>query len=315
MSSYRRPGGRRGCVPTPPVGRWIVALPAWGDRCVDVAMRHVIPSLCAALRELGRPAVVVAWTDQVDRLSQLFRWEEGAISVVFSGVPGADRAFGSLSDCHRQALESAQPGDRVLLLTADMVLSREVLATCERYIAAGMQLVCCVAPRALEDARPPIAASGRELMRWAWDNRHPMTRDCTWPEGKSYDVWRMYFERDGEVAARVFLPHPLVAVPSGRRLPFSPTIDVNLAANFSPAVTVLLTSPDEGAAVELSPVDKEYVKSEQTMRARLESGTESCPQIARCGNARHRMFFGKRVVLCGSGGACDDDEMVKRILG
>lgn len=230
-------------------------------------------------------------------------------------VPGPDGSFGSLSACHREALAAAGPRDRVLLLTADMVLSREVLATCEHWLSAGRKLVCCVPPRTLQDAGCPVGASGPELMEWAWANRHPMTRECTWPDGRSYDVWRMYFERDGEVAARVFLPHPLACVPYGRRVNFSPTIDVNLTANFTQSETYLITRPQEGAVVELSPPDKEFLLT-TPMRSRLDNTAEpSCPQFVRAGNPRHRMFWGKRVVIRGAGGDCGDGEVVGRVLG
>src|SRR5690606_36922564 len=118
-------------------------------------------------------------------------------------------------NCHREILDMAGPSERVLLLTSDMVVSREVLATCEKYLAGDTRLVCCVAPRALEAASPPVGVLGPELLNWAWDNRHAMTRDCTWPNGESYDLWRMYFEKGEEVAARVFLPHPLACIPYG----------------------------------------------------------------------------------------------------
>ena len=289
-----------------------MALPAWGERCVDVAARYTIPALNIALGQLSRPATALVWTDQPGRLAL----DPEVAETRFLSVPGPDLAFESLSNCHRDALAVAGRGERVLLLTADMVVSREVLATCEQHLSGGRSLVCCVAPRALESADPPVGAPGRELLEWAWDNRHPMTRDCTWPDGRSYDVWRMYFESGGEVAARVFLPHPLACLPHGHPARFSPTIDVNLTWNYAPSETYMITQPEEGAVVEVSPADKEYLKT-TTMRERLESARlePSCPAMVRCTNQRHRMFWGKRVVLRGHGGDCGDAEMVERILG
>lgn len=311
----RGPAGRRGAVPTPPPGggRLLVALPAWGDRCVDVLVRYTLPALLVALRQVTRPVVLLVWTDQSDRIWQVLHASEGEQPAVISAPPGPDYAFESMSNCHRQAMRAAAPGDRVLLLTADMVVSRELLASCERHVAAGKHLICCVAMRALEGA-PPHAPSGRELLSWAWANRHPMTRECTWPEGRSADVWRIYFEGVGGVVARVFLPHPLVVVPPGRELHFSPTIDVNLTANFSRGVTHFITDPSEGAAIELSPPDKDFVMT-TSMQERMAHGGFSSPPFTRQGNPRHRMFFEKRVVICGAGGDCGDLMAARRFLG
>lgn len=303
--------GRRGSRPAGPP-RWVVALPAWGERCVRTLTEHVLPALGEALRPIGAPVTLLIWTDPPHNFELAGLPHVG---VVVRPVPGPDRAFGSLSACHAQALRDAGPRDRVLLLTADMVVSCEVVATCDTYLSQGAQAVCCCAIRALEDPGPPRGPlSGPELLEWAWENRHPMTRECTWPAGRSYDVWRMYFERGGEVAARVFLPHPLAVVTGGRKMSFRPTIDVNLAHNFSPAVTRMITRPEEGAVVELSPVGKEFVLTE-TMATRMETRGPSAPPFVRCTNARHRMFFGKKVVVRGSGGDCGDDEVVRRMLG
>lgn len=306
-----RPGGRRGSAPSAGPGSWVVALPAWGARCARVCAEETLPALRAALGELGRPARVDLYTDS-EELVALARSCPADVRAL--PVPPGDGTFGSMSAAHLEVMRGAGPGQRVLLLTADMVLSREILVTCEARCALGTKAVAVVAMRALEASGAPLGASGRALLEWAWDHRHPMTRECTWPEGRSYDVWRMYFERDGEVAARVFLPHPLVVVPARVHVSFSPTIDVNLLGCFSPAVTYMVTRPEEGTAVELSPPEKEFLMT-TTMRERMTSGGPSCPPFVWATNARHRMFFDKRVVVRGSGGDCGDAEVVARVLG
>lgn len=309
------PGGRRGSQPeVVAAGDWIIALPAWGERCSRVAAAYTLPSLLIALRDVPRRATIMIWTDQADRMREVLHHSEGEQPVVFVDVPGPDGAFESMSNCHRQVMDAAREGERVLLLTSDMIISREVVATCEYHLSRGRRLICCAAMRALQDAQPPIGASGPELLEWAWANRHPMTRDCTWPEGRSYDIWRMYFEKEGEVAARVFLPHPIVCVPHGRRVVFRPTIDVNLINNFTQAETWMMTRPEEGAVVEVSPADKEYLQT-TTMRQRFTSNDPSCPTLVRCTNQRHRMFWGKKVIIRGAGGDCGDSEVVERVLG
>ena len=89
---------------------------------------------------------------------------------------------------------------------------------------------------------------------------------------------------------------------------------VNLTMNFSQATTHMITSPEEGAVIELSPPDKDYLQS-TTMHSRLRSGGPSCPPFIRATNPRHRMFFGKRVVIIGGGGDCGDGDVVRKVLG
>lgn len=300
-----------------------MSLPAWGERCTRVLCDHTLPALDVAVGVLiqesdpGHPPTLVVCTDQPRRVearvSELPVLAERC-QLALQGVPGPDGSFMSMSNCHRAALALASDLDRVLLLTADMVVSREILATSEELVRSGWRMVCCVAPRALEDRMPPAGAPGRELLLWAWENRHPMTRDCTWPSGRSYDIWRMYFQLGSSVVARVFLPHPLVAVPQNRSMKFVPTIDVNLVANFPSRERILVTQPEQGAVVELSPADKEYLPS-ATMLERFEDRSlPSCPSLSPTIMPRHKEFFRKRVVLVGEGGDCGDDVVARRVL-
>lgn len=309
------PAGRRGGAPArSPNGAWLVALPGWGARCATLLVDRTIPAVFTALAYAGSPpATLLIYSDVAIEAGAL----PDNVSVEVLPVPGPDRGFESLSNCHRDVLRRAGRSDKVLLLTADMVVSREVIKTCEVQFRVGKTLVCVVAPRTRQMAAPLEAgASGRELGAWAWANRHRMTRECTWPEGHSYDVWRMYFASDAgdEVVARAFLPHPLAAQPRGRRILFSPTIDVNLAASFEMSATHLITDPDEGVVVELSPDDKEFVET-CSMRGRFDHpALPSCPQFVPCLNPRHRTFFQHRVVLVGTGASCGDEEVAARVL-
>jgi hypothetical protein len=315
MQSIRYPRRLRGRSPQPNVpALWRVALPAWGERYVNVLLRYTLPALAVAVRTMARPTNLYIWTDQEERVKDALLLPENNMQgeVTIRPVPGPDNSFMSMSACHRQALAEAGWSDRVVLLTADMVLSREILATAAVHCGLGKKIICCVAMRTLETANPPIGATGRALLEWGWTNRHRMTRECTWPDGGSYDVWRTYYEQGDEVAARVFLPHPLVVIPEGKRLVFGPTIDVNLTSNFQASDTFLITSPEEGAAVELSPADKEFVITE-SMATRMNGGPSS-PSLIKCTNPRHRMFFSKKVIIKGKGGDVGDSEVVARVL-
>ena len=142
-----------------------------------------------------------------------------------------------------------------------------------------------------------------------------MTRESTWPDGRSYDVWRMYFEKDGEVACRLCLPHPIALVKDRRTINFNPTIDVNVVSNFRPNEAHLVTNPDEVAMIELSPPDKEFLLT-TTMRVRLDAGGSepSIPPFYKMTHSRQRSFYGQKIIIRGSGGDCGDREMVARLL-
>ncbi len=291
--------------------QWIIALPAWGDHYLDILERATLPALKLAIEKLDRPVRVIVHTDQAGQVSRMLN----GLSFDLLPVPGPDNAFESLSNAHRCVLKEAQVGDRICLLTADLVISQDMLASCEAQFQNGKNLVGCMGMRVCDDEMPPDTKSGHALLAWGWDNRHPMTRECTWPNGKSYDVWRMYFEKGNEVACRLALPHPIALVKrSHKEIRFSPTIDVNVAFNFSPGETHLITEPHEGAMIELSPKDKEFVLTE-TMLKRFEKFLPSCPAFVKITNSRHRMFFNKQIIIKGKGGDCGDQQVVDLLVG
>ena len=309
MRRGRTPAGRIGNPAPSKLSGWVIVLPGWGERCRALLADRVIPAVLHALHFADQGATLLIYSDVEFRLPEL----PAGVTAQFHPVPGPDFAFESLSNCHRDALTLIEPAARIMLLTADMVVSREVFATCNTHFNVGRRLICCIAPRTRQEVLPPIGATGRDLGAWAWEHRHRMTRECTWPDGHSFDIWRMYFERAGEVAAHAFLPHPLAAMPGGRHVAFRPTIDVNFAASFSAGETYLISDPAEGVIIEQSPDDKDFVMT-TTMAERLASpALASCPQFVPCANPRHLAFFMTRVVLVGAGGDCGDGEVVARI--
>ncbi len=304
---------RRGVTPTPAalMCPWLIALPVWGEHYIDIFERATLPALREALVRLDKPVVVIVHTDQADRVSRML---DGIVFEVHP-VPGPDNAFESLSNAHRFVLQQAQIGERVCLLTADLVISRDMLVNCESHFQKGKKLVCCMGMRVCDDEMPPDTKSGHALLSWGWDHRHPMTMECTWPDGKSYDVWRMYFEKGSEVACRLALPHPIALVKKNNaEIRFNPTIDVNVAFNFSPSDTHLITEPSEGAMIELSPRDKEFIYTEPMLK-RLQRSLPSCPAFVKIVNPRHRMFFRKQIIIKGKGGDCGDKQVMDVLVG
>lgn len=251
--------------------RWLISVPAWGERYVGIFCTVALPALEKAVTALVSwhdkvDPVIVVHTDQPERVSAASRMV-GPIEV--RPLPAGTQGFGCLSQSHREVLAMACRGDVVVLLTADLVISQEGLCYCSELFARRprSRLVACAGVRALDAGRPPDTVSAEALMRWAWAHRHPITEAGLWPRGTSADLSRLYFElgapgreADG-VVVRLALPHPLAVLMDGRPLPFGPTIDANLIQCFDPAEIHLVQQSDELALVELSPPDKEFQRA------------------------------------------------------
>jgi len=286
---------------------WNIVVPVWGDRYINVFRNQTLPALCDALEVLGRPYQIQIYTDKPFDVGR-----EG-LELKFKDLPGPDQAFESLSNAHRHGLRRADVGSAVVLLTADLVISANSLAFCRDRFDQGKMMVCCAGMRVVEGT-PENTRSGRALLEWGWKNRHPMTRDCTWPEGRSYDLWRMYFEDGDNVICRLCLPHPIALVKDGRGITFRPTIDVNVAAHFNTGETVLVTNPDDLAMIELSPPDKEYLLTEP-FKKRYEEQLPSIPSFGgQLPNDRWRHFVNHAIRICGDGPVSTDAAVLRRMM-
>jgi len=292
----------------PATNTWYVSVPVWGKRYRDIFFAFTLPALEYAFKESGEDFTLVLHTDlpydPIVKHCKLVRLK----------IPDGDHSFGSLSKAHTEVIAMAGLGDPISLLTADMVVSLETFVTCRRLFALGRKLICCAGMRVLDDELPELPLSGRELLAWGWDHRHSMTKECTWPDGTSYDVWRMYFEKDDEVACRLHLPHPIAFIRDNRRIGFGPTVDANLFTNFRLPEIFLITNPDELAVIELSPEGKEFVITE-TMRYRFNNLGPSCPSFQKIIHNHHRWMYGHKIIIKGDGGDCGDKELVRRFMG
>lgn len=292
-------------------GDWLLSVPVWGERYLRIFEQATLPALKLAAEALGRPTTLLVHSDDEAHIRAVVG--NAFNQVIVRPVPGADRAFASLSDAHREAMRMARPAQRLCLLTADLVMSRNSLYSAERHFQSGKLIFCCAGVRADDAETPPIGANGPTLAAWTWAHRHPMTRECTWPDGRSYDLWRVYFERDGNVTSRVNLPHPLALVSDGRQIHFSPTIDVNVVTHFRPREIQMVTDPAEAVLTELSPHDKEFLMAEYTMRERFEQGGHACPEFIRIHHSTRRWLYGHPIRLVGNGDASDPG-VVARML-
>lgn len=292
--------------------RWLVSVPVWGERCVDVFCATALPALELSMsffqsvrEDFGDEAVLVVHTDQPQRVEQ----SATLVRVEPRPVPSGLRDFDCLSQAHREVLGMACRDDVVVLLTADLVISGCGIAYCADALDNRQKrLVLCAGVRALQEGPIPTTAEAQSLMSWAWENRHPITEACRWPEGRSADLSRIYFEAGGAVRTRLALPHPLAVRIDGRPLKFSPTIDANLMQNFDETELHLVRDCSELALVELSPRDKDFRVSDESMEDHV-SKTQT-----RLTDPLQRWCFSQPVRLRGPGANCGDGDVAAVML-
>lgn len=292
-----------------------ISIPAWGDAFLDIFERKTLPTLRAAVAAADGldEVLAIVHTDQPERVTAL---SGDQLYLVPAALPSGAQWFQRLSAAHRAVISTAAPGTAVALLTADMAISADAFIGCARAFEQGRKLVCCNATRAVLEDFEPFTRSGRELSEWGWKHRHSMTDNITWPEGRSDDLHRVYFEGAGGVVARQWMPHPLAVMIDGRPLDFSPTIDCDLTARFRREEIHLVTSPDDLAAIELSPREKltpSRDADEPPERMDLPPMRERYAHK----EIQHRIYswlLAQRIVVSGVGDGCADDEAVAPLL-
>lgn len=236
---------------------WLIGLPAWGDRYLDALLRYTIPSILACDRP-QTPLRIIVHTDQPEPVSQALRGIDHVIRPVLY-VDGKI-SYSSMSAAHQEVMGMAAPGDFVTLMCADVIFSKECFVAAERRFAEGYKAVACTGTRTvgpLFGNPPPLGMSAAELLHWAVVHFHPIMTQCTWPHGRTQVPSQLYFETDDGVVARVFTPC-LFAVVNDRNLHFTGTIDRDLLECFERSEIHVVTTRDELAVVEVSPMHKSF---------------------------------------------------------
>jgi hypothetical protein len=295
------------------VRRWLISVPAWGDEFTARFGAIGLPMLRAAAARLNDDRKLIVHTDRPEMMEKFY---SDVLPVEVRPVPGGQQWFHSLSRAHREVISMACIDDVVVFLTADMTVSENALTACGDAFQRGKRLVCCNATRAIDEGLLPHRPSSRALSEWGWFHRHDMTKACTWPTGTDEDLPRVYFERGGNVVARLYLPHPLAVVIDGRPLHFAPTVDCDLIANFEPEEIHMVTSPDELAALELSPRSK-LSGSRDAHEPPARPSRTPMPERYANQNLGHRIYrwaVSHRVVVCGASIDCGDADAVAQLL-
>lgn len=235
------------------MSRWLISVPAWGDAYVDKFKATALPTLQLAAANVVGERLLVVHTDRPHQVagmsSEVLPIEARAIHV------SGDGYYVTMSNAHRDVIAMARPGDAVVIMPADAVISANALAACAAAFARGKKVVAVCPVRAFDDAGRPPVEDPRALLEHAWLNRHHIVRNSTWPgDGGGHELHRIFFDGGADVVARQWLPHPLAFLADGRAVTFGNSPDLDLIGNnFRPDEVHVVTDPDEMAFVALEP--------------------------------------------------------------
>lgn len=288
--------------------QWLISVPVWGEPYLTIFLLCTLPAIERAIALYGGDVTLVAHTNNEGRDRIRAQTQLRQISTPALEQPEAPNPFTTLSACHRAVMTGAQPGTRVILMTADMVISEGSLAYCSEVFKSNKRLVGVAGMRTIWDGIGPNLPRSRDLLSWGWDHKHAITIDSIYPNGCSQDISRMYFEKDGTVVSRQLLPHPFALAIDGRQLHFEPTVDANLIQSFYDHEVFIVTDPDELAVVEMSVPDKAFHRV-NSMETRLEHH-----QIIVV-NPMQRHCLQHRITLKGrTGQDVGDEDVIKQVL-
>jgi hypothetical protein len=291
---------------------WLISAPTWGDQHLGVFER-IIPTIRLAAQGVKDQSLLVVHTDQPIRVKQ---FSDRDLRILARPLPDREPKLENLTFGHREVLESAAAGDVVVLTCADVVLSVEALSVCEEFFRAGKKLVCINAVRAIFEDYDLIPRRGRALSEWGWKHRHPLTRDMAWPGGRTDGLQRVYWERDGNVVCRLWMPHPLALKIDGRPLNFNPTVDCDLVSCYQPEEIAFVTDPDVFSAVELSLSARSigHDPDDATLPTIAESYVSKRTAWMMNHRSIYRWFLEQRVVVVGQSVDCGDEGPVAELL-
>lgn len=287
---------------------WAVAIPVWGDEFIGKFIRTVLPAIKLALAQLPSEDSVrfIVHTDNPDALRPHFE----TYLVDFHPAPNEGNSHVKLGEVNRQALRLAKVGEAVALINSDMVPSLEVFSASRKRFAEGKKLIMCMGTRALEESGPPpIGATARDLLRWAWEHRHAWTTGCIWGSGNSRAPTVLYFNLPDGVILHAFHLHPFALLKEESSLSFQGvTIDRDLMDQFPYSQIHVVTSADELAFAEMSPGSKDLGTGNIIDFTYVAGFAKNVATTA------HRWLFGHRIEIIGPANDLSDVPVVSRLL-
>jgi hypothetical protein len=292
------------------MSRWLISVPVWGTDYVRTFVEIAAPALRIAARRLVGARFIIH-TDAPDAVRDALGGLQG-FPVNVRPVP-AKPTYVALQEGHAEAIREAAPGDRVVLLNADLVVSANFFARIDEHFAAGRRAVVLLGIRTVIDAsrgpgRLAPGAAPRALLEWAWANRHQIIRDLEWPQATSMLPTNLFFARGGSVVARGFHLHP-AAIIKHDAIAFSSTIDGDLLDYFAREDIHVVTDPDDCAMLEVSPAERRFpVQPPGLSPARVAAS------MATRASATHRWLATHRIGVVGPVIDCGDSEVVAAVL-
>ncbi len=291
---------------------WLIVIPAWGERALDYLQTTSLPSVQAALDYAGvTTARFIIHTDNERLVRKLV---PGALTLP---APTCVSKYHGLGYCHQQAISRAEVGERVVILNADIAVSIELFAACEKRFAAGKCLILAAATRTLSDDRPPIGARSRDLLSWVWANKHPTITEAIWDNGHSQSLSSVHFVNGDEVVTHAFHLHPIAFVRRPGLRFGGITVDYGLIDAFTRDEVHVVVDADELALAECSPTDLSHGLQSDVFNyaAVVRWATKIKSQNQPRASAAHKWLFGHRIVIRGSGKELGDSAVADTVLG
>lgn len=284
---------------------WLIATPAWGDRCVGLFLEKVLPATKEAAKHIKGTVRFMVHTDQPKQVKRAIEPFEHRVIPIPKGHDTPHVKFGK---CHREAIAYARFGECIAFINADIVPSVEVFAAAERRFNEGNRMIMMAATRTL-GGDPPVGARSAALLRWTMENKHPSIRECFWETGHTTIPWAVYFQRGDEIVLHGFHLHPFAAMKVGDLNFQRKTIDADLAENFDRDQIHVVTDADEAALAEMSPPWRIFKLRDSPITA------DSIAEWAKGSSTSvHFWMFKQRIAICGSGQDVGDGAVCEEVL-
>jgi hypothetical protein len=211
------------------------------------------------------------------------------IEAEYRPLPEGPNEYARAAAAHRDAIRIAA-GEPIVFVPPDNILSANALdAVRARLDDARLVAACSI--RVSEKAPRPVPTAPRDLIKWAFQHPHEITRRSIWGSRVSTTCPSInLFRTDWGAVARCFHLHPLAMRAPATE--FRGTIDGDLVGCFPPERVHVVTDSDELAVVEISPASKTV--GEQNRKLTL---ADLDAFRARKTNAMHQFFFEHRICL------------------
>lgn len=289
---------------------WTISIPVWGAPYVRMFNDVAAPALRAAAARLSFDVKFLLHTNSPDEVASGLR----GFAVECRPISNKP-TYVALQEGHADAVRSAEPGDVVVLLNADLVVSGNLFERIDELIEVeakravvllGIRTAACV-------ERPPVDAEPRDLLEWAWAHRHQIIRDLEYPDGGSMLPTNIFWSRGESTVARGFHLHP-AAVVKEESTSFRSTIDGDLLDCYERGDIHVVTDPDDCALLEVSPPERRF-----PVGRRLSVDAVARSMVTRA-SPMHRWLFEHRIAVRGDPRDVTDDykfadEILSRLGG